>query len=127
MAFGKNQSSEMLRIIIISFLFVCCAFAKPSRGRQTHHFYVVEPADSDEQQAGTYFDENDVEDDNNFEDDMILTPEQKEFFRHDLDDEAVDDPIERVGRLDLKYRWPKNAKGKVVVPYTIDENSGFCE
>jgi hypothetical protein len=53
-----------------------------------------------------------------FQGDIILSPEQEELV---FADPSVNDIHSRTGRLDEKYRWPKNKFGQVIMPYVIQE------
>jgi len=120
-----------LRIILILILFVCCANAKPFfffghfDRNNFHDFNILESAGSPEEEENEDFDETDVEGDNNFEGDIELTQEQEEIL--DTRSELGFQISDRVGRLDTEYRWFKNRRGQVVVPYTIDTDAEYCE
>jgi len=118
-----------LRIILISFFVVYCAKLSYSFNHfdrnDFNEFNVLESADSSEEEENEDFDETDVVGDNNFEGDIELTPEQEEIL--DTSSESSFQIDDRVGRLDTKYRWFKNRRGQVVVPYTIDTDAEYCE
>lgn len=59
-------------------------------------------------------DEVDYREMEKYQGDMILTDEQNNGFK-----------MLRIGLKDESYRWPKNEKGKVIVPYLISEE--YCE
>jgi hypothetical protein len=51
-----------------------------------------------------------------FQGDIVLNEEQKqEFFNQDEKQKN-----KRTGRVDTKYRWPKNQQGYVIVPFVFD-------
>lgn len=57
-----------------------------------------------------------------FQGDIKLVQEQKDYFL--VNDGSVPP---RTGWIDEHYRWPKDSKGKVIVPYYIDPASDFGE
>lgn len=67
--------------------------------------FVVEDQPSDEVLYGKLY-----------QGDIVLTDEQKEF----LNSTNVDEFASRTGRIHLYYRWPKDGRGKVIVPYVIN-------
>jgi hypothetical protein len=62
------------------------------------------------------------EDENGFVDDIIYTSEQLELLFGD--GEAVEG---QTGRVQLRYRWPKNAEGRVIVPYQFRTTDLYCK
>jgi len=52
-----------------------------------------------------------------YQGDIVLTDEQKEFLNGGTN---VDEFASRTGRIALYYRWPKDGRGKVIVPYVIN-------
>jgi hypothetical protein len=55
-----------------------------------------------------------------YQGDINLLPEQRDVIKNKS-------PIaDRTGIINIFYRWPKNAKGMVIVPYVIDYKSKFC-
>lgn len=67
-----------------------------------------------------------------FQGDMNLTPEQEQFYASNSsnDDEDTGESyglLTRTGIINTKYRWPKDASGKINVPYKIDSAAGYCE
>jgi hypothetical protein len=54
-----------------------------------------------------------------YQGDLKLSQEQQRFLHQVAD-------VGRTGILGDRYRWPKK-HGKVVVPYEIDDNAGYCE
>lgn len=51
-----------------------------------------------------------------YQGDIVLTDEQKKLFNTS----NVDELVARTGRIHLYYRWPKDWRGKVIVPYVIN-------
>jgi hypothetical protein len=52
----------------------------------------------------------------NFEGDMIISPALMNFLEYSP----------RTGLLD-RFRWPKDQKGRVIVPYAFRSRNEFCE
>lgn len=56
----------------------------------------------------------------NFQGDIILTPEQEDIINGNTRGA-------RTGLLNTRSRWPKNSSGYVIVPYTFQSASGFSK
>jgi hypothetical protein len=59
-----------------------------------------------------------LEEGKHFQGDMVLLEEQLNTL-NDTSDMSY-----RTGRLDERYRWPKNAAGNVIVPFEISSDFG---
>lgn len=59
-----------------------------------------------------------------FQGDIKLVQDQKEYLLANNSDGSV--PT-RTGWIDEYYRWPKDERGNVVMPYVIASDSGYCE
>jgi len=53
----------------------------------------------------------------NYEGDMILTRQQGRMIEDDS----------RTGLMHPNFRWPKNKRGQVIVPYSFRNKRDFCE
>jgi hypothetical protein len=56
-----------------------------------------------------------------YQEDIILTEEQKDILFGDADVGT------RTGLIDEKYRWEKDNKGFVIVPYELSQEAQYCE
>lgn len=56
-----------------------------------------------------------------YQGDINLHSEQRDII------ENKSPVADRTGLISIFYRWPKNSKGMVIVPYVIDYLSRFCE
>jgi hypothetical protein len=59
-----------------------------------------------------------IEDEDLFQGDILLEPEQREWI---LANDS-DDISKRTGLLNEEQRWPKDSRGKVIVPYVIQKS-----
>lgn len=59
-----------------------------------------------------------------FQGDIKLVQEQKEYLLANNSDGSI--PT-RTGWIDEYYRWPKDDRGNVIMPYSIATDSGYCE
>lgn len=59
-----------------------------------------------------------------FQGDIKLVQDQKDYLLANNSDGSV--PT-RTGWIDEYYRWPKDERGNVIMPYVIATDSGYCE
>lgn len=59
---------------------------------------------------------------NKFQGDIKLTKEQEDALKGGSEGAAPN-----TGWTHESFRWPKNAQGQVIMPYTINPSAGFCK
>jgi hypothetical protein len=69
----------------------------------------------------------DLENGKMFQGDIILSPEQQDLLKNTPRNEEEEDVPTRTGLISEEYRWPKDARGLVYMPYEIDPSSDYCK
>lgn len=139
MSFNSNALGTILTLCLIASLLLAIPIEQSEDGTSSqppHADLQIESSESnegaskvearfggdDEEEAGTL----EGEQGSFFQGDIDLEPDQEEaLFSNDT--EVSLDESTRTGLLAQHYRWPKNSKGQVVVPYTISSNAGYSK
>jgi hypothetical protein len=113
---------KFLVVLLVFTIAIICAHAKPieeQEGQEGHDQEQEHESHGVDAEEGEYF-----------QGDIILTEDQRKYL---FDEESEDDESDsalvsnRTGVKDLRFRWPKDSKGQVIVPYTFDPKAKFCE